>query len=403
MLIERPLYLQKLQEFVDKPIIKVITGMRRAGKSSLLMTFAEKLKNNGVKPNHLIQINLEDLKYDGLDYKGLNDLILAQLPDDTEKVYVFLDEIGRVSSWEKTINSLQLNNRLDIYLTGSNAYMLSTELSTYLSGRYVEIKMFPLSFQEFLRFYTPKEQKTETQMLAQYIKLGGMPSLVDYDFQESQSPKVLDGICNTVLVKDIIERSPSKDLTLLNRLIRFLVDNVGNITSINKITGVLVNSKDLSYQNNKLIKNYIHLLENAFIFYSVNRYDIKGKELLRSLNKYYIVDSGLRHYLLGHTDDTGRILENIVYMELLRRDYQVYIGKIGTQEVDFIAIKGEEKIYIQVSQTLADEKTKERELSPLQQIPDNFTKMVLTTDELFTGISKDGIKIVNLIDWLLER
>ncbi len=403
MLIERPLYLQKLQEFVDKPIIKVITGMRRAGKSSLLMTFAEKLKSNGVKPNHLIQINLEDLKYDGLDYKGLNDLILAQLPDDTEKVYVFLDEIGRVSSWEKTINSLQLNNRLDIYLTGSNAYMLSTELSTYLSGRYVEIKMFPLSFQEFLRFYTPKEQKTETQMLAQYIKLGGMPSLVDYDFQESQSQKVLDGIYNTVLVKDIIERSPSKDLTLLNRLIRFLADNVGNITSINKITGVLVNSKDLPYQNNKLIENYIHLLENAFIFYSVNRYDIKGKELLRSLNKYYIVDSGLRHYLLGHTDDTGRILENIVYMELLRRDYQVYIGKIGTQEVDFIAIKGEEKIYIQVSQTLADEKTKERELSPLQQIPDNFTKMVLTTDELFTGVSKDGIKIVNLIDWLLER
>lgn len=401
-MIVRPLYLQKLISYKDKPAIKVITGIRRCGKSSILDSFIDYLKDNGVASDHIIKMNFEELIYDDMDYKKLNQTILNKLLNDKQKVYIILDEIQRISSWEKVVNSLHLNPLLDLYLTGSNAYLLSSELSTFLSGRYVEIKMLPLSFKEFLTFYDFTADTPMDKKFANYMKFGGMPTLKDYNFDEKQSRETLDSIYNTVIVKDVLSRSEIKDVAILEKLTRFMADNIGNMTSINKITNYLVSEKSLSSPNNKLIEAYTTSLENAFIFYPVKRYDIKGKEFLKSLNKYYIVDSGLRTYLLGRVRDTGRILENIVYFELLRRGYNVSIGKIGDMEIDFIATRGEEKVYIQVSDEITDAKTRERELASLQAIRDNFEKIVLTMDYLHTGITEDGIKVVHLLDWLLE-
>ena len=400
-MIVRPLYLQKLISYKDKPAIKVITGIRRCGKSSILDSFIDYLKDNGIASDHIIKMNFEDLIYDDMDYKKLNQTILNKLPDDKQKVYIILDEIQRISSWEKVVNSLHLNPLLDLYLTGSNAYLLSSELSTFLSGRYVEIKMLPLSFKEFLTFYDFPADTPMDKKFANYMKFGGMPALKDYNFDEKQSRETLDSIYNTVIVKDVLSRSEIKDVAILEKLTRFMADNIGNMTSINKITNYLVSEKSLSSPNNKLIEAYTTSLENAFIFYPVKRYDIKGKEFLKSLNKYYIVDSGLRTYLLGRVRDTGRILENIVYFELLRREFNVSVGKVGDMEIDFIATRGEEKVYIQVSDEITDAKTRERELASLQAIRDNFEKIVLTMDYLHTGITEDGIKVLNLIDWLL--
>ena len=401
-MIERPLYLEKLISYKDKPTIKVITGIRRCGKSSILDSYIDYLKQQGIEPTHIIKMNFEDLIYDDMDYKKLNQTILNKLPDDKQKVYIILDEIQRISSWEKVVNSLHLNPLLDLYLTGSNAYLLSSELSTFLSGRYVEIKMLPLSFKEFLTFYNFTADTPMDKKFANYMRFGGMPALKNYNFDEKQSRETLDSIYNTVIVKDVLSRSEIKDVSVLERLTRFMADNIGNMTSINKITNYLVSEKSLSSPNNKLIEAYITSLENAFIFYPVKRYDIKGKEFLKSLNKYYIVDSGLRTYLLGRVRDTGRILENIVYFELLRRGYNVSVGKIGDMEIDFIAARGEEKVYIQVSDELTNTETRERELASLQAIRDSFEKIILTMDYIHTGTTEDGIKVIHLLDWLLE-
>lgn len=402
-MIARPLYLEKLISYKDKPTIKVITGIRRCGKSSILDSFIDYLKQQGIEPNHIIKMNFEDLIYDDMNYKQLNQTILDKLPNDKQKVYIILDEIQRIASWEKVVNSLHLNPLLDLYLTGSNAYLLSSELSTFLSGRYIEIKMLPLSFKEFLTFYNFSADTPMDKKFANYMRFGGMPALKDYNFNEKQSRDTLDSIYNTVIVKDVLSRSAIKDVSVLERLTRFMADNIGNMTSINKITNYLVSEKSLSSPNNKLIEEYTTSLENAFIFYPVKRYDIKGKEFLKSLNKFYIVDSGLRTYLLGRVRDTGRILENIVYFELLRRGYNVSIGKIGDMEIDFIATRGEEKVYIQVSDELTNTETRERELSSLQAIRDSFEKIILTMDYIHTGTTEDGIKVIHLIDWLLEN
>ena len=402
-MIERPLYLEKLISYKDKPTIKVITGIRRCGKSSILDSYIDYLKQQEIEPTHIIKMNFEDLIYDDMDYKKLNQTILDKLPNDKQKVYIILDEIQRIASWEKVVNSLHLNPLLDLYLTGSNAYLLSSELSTFLSGRYVEIKILPLSFKEFLTFYNFSADTPMDKKFANYVRFGGMPALKDYNFGEKQSRETLDSIYNTVIVKDVLRRSEIKDVSVLERLTRFMADNIGNMTSINKITNYLVSEKSLSSPNNKLIEAYITSLENAFIFYPVKRYDIKGKEFLKSLNKYYIVDSGLRTYLLGRVRDTGRILENIVYFELLRRGYNVSVGKIGDMEIDFIATRGEEKVYIQVSDELTNTETRERELASLQAIRDSFEKIILTMDYIHTGTTEDGIKVIHLIDWLLEN
>ncbi len=402
-MIKRPLYLQKLIDYQDKLIIKVITGIRRCGKSTLLKSFAKYLESQGVEKNHIIQINFEDLRYDGVDYKTLNQMLLKQFPKDNKKIYILLDEIQRVIGWEKVANSLILNNKIDLYLTGSNAYMLSSELSTYLSGRYIEIKMFPLSFKEFLTFYTFPKDMNKSEKFIFYLRFGGMPSLKDYKFNEAQVIEILDSIYNTVVMKDVVSRDEVKDVTVLQKLIRFLADNTGNITSVNKITQVLVNEKSLLSSNNKLIESYISLLINAFVFYPIKRYDIKGKAYLKSLEKYYIVDTGIRNYLLGNVRDIGRILEGVVFFELIRKGYTVSIGKIADKEIDFIATKYNEKLYIQVSDNIASETTRERELFPLRLVKDSFEKIILTTDTFHLGTTSDGIKIINVIDWLLNN
>ena len=401
-MIERPLYLSRLQAWKDSDMIKVITGVRRCGKSSLLTSFADKLIENGVNKNCIIQMNFEDMIYEDIDYKTLNNIIVKHLEKNkNKKTYIFLDEIQKIDKWEKTLASLRLKKNVDLYITGSNAYLLSGELATLLSGRYIEIKMLPLSFKEFLTFYKFSEGTTISKKFNVYMSLGGMPSLKECGFDEKKINETLDGIYNMVLVKDIFSRAKVKNTQTIQKILTFMADNIANKTSINGITNTLYSSKSITSKNNNVIENYIALFEKAFIFYKVKRYDIKGKELLNSLEKYYIVDSGLRKHILGRLSDTGRVIENIVYFELLRRGYKVSVGKFYDNEIDFVAYNEKEKLYIQVCEDITTEKTKNREITPLEKIKDSFPKFILTTNEIEVQTTGTGIQIISLTDWLL--
>ncbi len=402
-MINRPIYLNKLISFKDKELVKVITGIRRCGKSSLLMLFADYLKSVGVDNNNILQINFEDLMYGNMTYLELNDFIQKKLDSTQGKFYILLDEIQKVEKWELTVNSLRLNKRTDIYITGSNAYMLSSQLSTYLSGRYVEVKMQPLSFKEYLEFY-PDSDLSRDAKFNNFLKYGGMPGLAVFDFNEELIVQTLDGIFSTVLTKDIIEQADVRDPALIRKITKFLADNIGNNVSINKIKNTLVSNNSVSKGiKPSTIDNYIMLLENAFVFYNASRYDIKGKEYLKTQGKYYMVDTGLRNYFLGfRSEDRGHLLENVVYLELLHRGYNVAIGKIDTKEVDFIATRFDEKLYVQVTDSLLDNSVRVREFASLNAINDNFEKIILTLDNVFTGTNDDGIKTINVIDWLVQ-
>lgn len=402
-MIKRPTYLNRLISFKDHELIKVISGIRRCGKSSLLMMFAKYLISEGVNEDNILQINFEDLEYGNMTYLELNDFIKNKLSSTEGKLYILLDEIQKIDKWELTINSLRLDKRTDIYITGSNAYMLSSQLSTYLSGRYVEIKMQPLTFKEFLEFHKDNEMTIEAKLNA-YLKYGGMPGLTFFNFNELQITQTLDGIFSTVLTKDIIEQADIRDPALIKKITKFLADNIGNNISINKIRNTLISQNAVSKGvKPNTIDNYITLLENAFVFYNASRYDIKGKEYLKTQGKYYMVDTGLRNFFLGFKGtDRGHLIENVVYLELLHRGYNVSIGKIDSKEVDFIATKFNEKLYIQVSDTLIDESTRAREFASLNAIHDNFEKIILTLDNIFVGTNDDGIKVINLIDWLIK-
>ena len=402
MMFNRPIYLNQLINFKDKEQIKVITGIRRCGKSSLLELFAQYLKEQGVKENNILQINFEDLKYNNMTYLELNELVETQAQKVKGNLYVFLDELQKIDKWELTVNSLRLKKNIDIYITGSNAYLLSSQLSTYLSGRYVEIKMQPLTFKEFLTFYDFKGMNNDRKFDL-FLKYGGMPGLKDFNFDEKMIRQTLDGIFSTVLVKDIVSQADVKDVSLLNKITSFLADNIGNPISLNNIKNTLV-SEQLIKKGVHLsaIDNYISLLENAFVFYGIKRYDIKGKEYLKTQGKYYMVDTGLRNFFLVFKDmDRGHILENVVFLELFSRGYKVSIGKIGNTEVDFIATTPNEKIYIQVCETMYSDETKMRELKPLQNIKDNYEKLILTRDNMFVNTDDNGIKILNVVDWLM--
>ena len=399
----RPTYLNKLISFKDHELIKVITGIRRCGKSSLLMLFAEYLESVGINKDNILRINFEDLEYGNMTYLELNDFIKDKLSSTEGKLYILLDEIQKIDKWELAVNSLRLDSRTDIYITGSNAYMLSSQLSTYLSGRYVEIKMQPLTFKEFLEFYNNVDMPREAKFNA-YLKYGGMPGLVLFNFNEELITQTLDGIFSTVLTKDIIEQADVRDPALIKKITKFLADNIGNNISINKIKNTLVSQNTVSKGiKPSTIDNYIMLLENAFVFYNASRYDIKGKEYLKTQGKYYMADTGLRNFFLGFKgEDKGHLIENVVYLELLHRGYNVSIGKIDTKEVDFIATKFNEKLYVQVSDTLLEESTRTREFASLKAINDNFENIILTLDSMFVGTNDDGIKVFNLIDWLVE-
>ena len=397
-MLQRQEYLDKLIGFKDKQLIKVITGVRRCGKSTLFELFQDYLSKNNVGKSQIININFEDVDFEELtDYKKLHEYINSKLIKDKMN-YIFLDEIQNVPSFQKAVDSLYIKKNVDLYITGSNAYFLSGELATLLSGRYVEIKMLPLSFKEFLSSF---EDKTDlARKFRVYLEYGSFPYVLDLNNDKKLIGDYLNGIYNTVVLKDVVARKKITDLSMLESIIKFMFDNVGNSTSAKKISDTMT-----SYGRkitSPTVENYLSALTNSFIFYRVNRYDVVGKQYLKTGEKYYAVDLGLKYFLLGaKKQDLGHNLENIVYLELLRRGYEVYIGKVGVNEVDFIAIKDGIREYYQVAQTVQAEETLARELKSLESIKDHYQKFLITMDEQ-PLTSHEGIKQINAIDWLLE-
>lgn len=406
-LINRPEYLNQLIQHRDVDLVKIVTGIRRCGKSSLLDLFHQYLSDSGVPDANIIHMNLESLRYRDLtDYLAFYDFVSERIPK-SGKTYLIFDELQAVEHWEKAIESFRLDFDVDIYITGSNAYLLSTEFSTLLSGRYVEIRMLPLSFKEFLAFYEFAPSVTTEEKFQRYLQFGGMPILREYQCNEARSNQALEGIYSTVVLRDILQRNNQVDQRILQKIMLFLCSNIGSITSPNNIGNVLSHEGDMQQGSRKnvagkTVDKYISMLRSAFIFFSVGRYDVKGKRLLKTLGKNYIIDMGFRNMLLGYRDaDRGHIIENIVFLELIRRDYRVYIGKVGETEIDFVAEKPDDKLYIQVTESMQSSETRERELKPLRMIPDNYEKIILSMDRNYIN-SYDGIKSLNLIDWLLS-
>ena len=408
--INRPEYMSRLIEYKDKDVVKIVTGIRRCGKSTLLDMFEDHLLKSGVPSVNIIHMNLESLLYGELsDYLQFYQYVSGKITKG-HKTYLIFDELQAVDHWEKAIESFRLDFDVDIYITGSNAYLLSSEFSTLLSGRYVEIRMLPLSFKEYLAFYKFAPDVATEEKFQKYLQFGGMPILHQFDFNTARINEALEGIYSTVILRDVLGHNKAADQTLMHKLVLFLCSNIGSITSPNNIGNVLSSEGDIEKAKKKSDRNvagrtvdkYIRMLRNAFVFYQVGRYDVKGKQLLKTLEKNYIIDLGFRNMLLGYRDaDRGHILENVVYLELLRRDYRIYIGKVGEIEVDFIAEKPDKKLYIQVAETIAGEGTRERELLPLKLIRDNYEKYILTMDRSYIN-SYDGIKIANIIDFLLN-
>lgn len=399
-MIERKIYMDKLLAYKDTEFIKVITGIRRCGKSSLLKLFQEKIIQDNSKAS-IIYMNFESFEFDEIiNYKDMYNEIKKRIKKG-QKNYILLDEVQRVKEWEKCVNSLQVDFNCDIYITGSNAYLLSSELSTYLSGRYIEIKMLPLSFKEFLEFSKKENDESIEDKFNEYIKYGGMPGVIVLNNEEDLYDNAIKGIYNTVFMKDVVERNKLVDATLLEKILKFLMSNVGSLISAKKVADYLT-SQGTKITHNTII-NYLTMLENSYIIYRVPRYDIKGKEVLKTLEKYYIVDTGIRNVILGFNNlDLGHIIENIVYFELIRRGYDVKVGKKDSLEVDFVATKSNDKRYYQVTLSMLDETVRNRELKPLKDIKDNYEKTIITMDKLYANTSEDGIKIKYLIDFLME-
>ena len=399
-MIIREKYLNTLIDAKDTEFIKVITGVRRSGKSTLLLMYKEYLLNNNISEDRIIHINFESAMYDYIrDYKDLYEEIKNKLSQ--EKTYILLDEVQNVNEWEKAINSLNVDFNVDIYITGSNAYLLSSELATLLSGRYIEIKMYPLSFKEYLKFNNYDTNNIEEKFY-EYLKYGGLPAITQIKDKDNLVMAYLNDIYNTIVKKDIIERNNIKDISLLENIVKYISANIGSPISANKISDYLNSNKIVERTNHLTIDNYLKMLENAFIVYKAERSDIKSKALLKTLGKYYIADTGLRNIILGFRNiDEGHLLENVVYLELLRRGYKVSIGKTLDYEVDFVAENPNEIKYYQVAQSIKEEAVKERELRSLESIPDNYEKNILTMD---MSINKDynGIKVKNIINFLLE-
>ncbi len=406
-LVDRPEYLNQLILNKDIDLVKIVSGIRRAGKSSILDLFHQHLLDTGIPEANIIHMNLESLRYRDLtDYLTFYNYVSERISHNG-RTYLIFDELQTVEHWEKAIESFRIDFDVDIYITGSNAYLLSSEFSTLLAGRYIEIRVLPLSFKEFLTFYEFNPEISIEEKFQKYLQFGGMPVLKEFQFNVSGINQALEGIYSTIVLRDVLQRNPQINQNTLHKVMLFLSSNIGSITSPNKIGNVLSAEGDIKKTKEKniagkTVERYISMLQNAFIIYSINRYDIKGKQLLKTLGKNYLVDMGFRNLLLGYRDaDRGHIIENIVFLELLRRHYRVYIGKVGENEIDFIAEKPEEKIYIQVTESMQSPETRQRELRPLQMIPDNYEKIILSMDRSFIT-SYDGIKAINLIDWLLS-
>jgi len=430
----RDRYLDKLIAFQDTEPVKVVTGIRRCGKSSLLKLMVAHLKEQGVQDEQIIEMNFESYVYKAMNvdefYNYVKEHIVPQ-----KKMYFFFDEVQRVNNWEDAINSFRVDFNCDIYITGSNAYLLSSEYSTYLSGRCVEIKMLPLSFSEFIYFHGFEVKETKNalgdirkqvydtsgeryelrEVFDAYMRFGGMPGIADVGLDQEKALMLLEGIYSTVIVRDILERENRRgkkkitDPVLLKKIVMYLADNVGSNISVSTMGNVLVNEGLLEDGKRKgmpsahTVQAYVSALSEAYFFYDIKRFDIKGKEFLRTLGKYYIVDNGLRNYLLGFRNrDSGHALENVVYFELLRRGYDVAIGKVDNSEVDFIATKADEKFYVQITESMISEEVRARELTPLMRINDNYEKMILSMEPGLES-SYEGIKSRSLMEWLIEE
>lgn len=397
-MIERTEYLEELKRWKDKDLIKVITGIRRCGKSTLFQLFIDYLKSTGISNEQIISINLEDADYNFEDYKQLYDYIKEKM-DSKKKYYVFLDEVQNVPMFQKAVDSLYIKKNVDVYITGSNAYLLSGELATLLSGRYIEIKMLPLSFKEYVSAF---DDNNYQQLFLNYMKNGGMPGNISIiKSNPNDLDKYLDGIFSTIVYKDIMARNNINDKMLLESVLKFIFDSIGSPISTKKISDTLT-SKGMSTSNHT-VEKYITAFIESFLIYKAERFDVKGKNLLARDYKYYVVDQGLRSYLLGKKADSdmGHILENIVYLELLRRGYRVYVGKVDDLEVDFVAESRDGLKYFQVALTVRDEKVLQRELRSLQKTGDHYPKYLLTLD-MDLESDYDGITKINVVDWLLQ-
>ena len=407
--IEREEYLEFLKNHKDKQIIKVVSGIRRAGKSTLFEIYKDYLQKNGIEKNQIISINFEDLEYEEYtDYKKLYKFIKDNLLEN-KKNYIFLDEIQHVNKFEKVVDSLFIKENVDLYITGSNAYFMSGELATLLSGRYVELEILPLSFKEYCEGKKQQEIKKEGHELSKsliqryndYIFESSFPYTLQIDKKENIR-EYLMGIYNSVLLKDVVSRLKISDVMMLESIVKYMFDNIGNITAIKKIADAMTSlGRKIDV---KTVEKYLSGLIDSMILYKVNRYNIKGKAYLSNLSKYYIVDIGLRNQLLGNRNiDFGHIFENIIYLELLRREKNVYVGQFGDKEVDFVVLNGEKVEYYQVALTVLDENTLKRELEPLKKIKDSYPKYLITLDEIGVNTNYDGIKVLNGLEWLLNN
>ena len=429
----RDRYLKKLIGFQDTEPVKVITGIRRCGKSSLLKLMIRHLWETGIGQEQIVEMNFESHDFRSMTSDEVYHYVKERAVPG-KRMYLFFDELQRIDAWEDAVNSFRVDLDCDIYITGSNAYLLSSEYSTYLSGRCVEIKMLPLSFREFLDFHNFEVRETISalggthrqvfdkngerydlrEVFDAYMRFGGMPGIADIGLDQEKALSLLEGIYSTVVVRDILEREKRRgqrqitDSALLRKIVLFLADNIGSSVSVSSIGNTLMNEglledgKRRGTPSTHTVQAYIAALLESYFFYEIKRFDIKGKEYLRTLGKYYIVDIGLRNFLLGFRNrDSGHAIENVVYFELLRRGYDVAIGKIDNQEVDFIATTADDKLYIQVTESMQSEDVRKRELAPLQKIRDNYEKIVLSL-EPGLDVSYDGIKSLNLVDWLLD-
>ena len=398
-LIQREQYLEFLRRHKDQDVIKVVSGVRRCGKSTLFELFKQELLASGVKANQIISINFEDLEYEPLqEYHALHEYIVERLISETP-MYVFLDEVQHVPQFEKVVGSLFIKPNVDIYITGSNAYFMSSDIATLLTGRYVQIEMLPLSFKEFHSVYS-QQNLLDMDIYNLYIEHSSFPRLVHVEDDESID-EYLESILNTVVLKDIVTRLKITDVPLLLDIIKYLLANIGSLINPTKIANTLTSYGRKT--DNKTVEKYLQGLKDGLLIYEVDRFDVKGKALLQRNAKYYVVDSAFRKFLLSRTDsDRGHILENIVYLELIRRGYRVYVGHLQNGEIDFVAKKPHRLEYYQVSYTVMEDTALRRELSPLEQLDDNYPKYLLTMDVLHKTDNHNGIEQKNVLDWLLE-
>ena len=401
-MIERNEYLDVLKRFKDKELIKVITGIRRCGKSTLLEMYIDYLMKNGITEDQVISINLEDLKYNFIDdYMSLYNYINESL-NAKKKNYVFIDEVQKIPDFQKAVDSLYIKKNVDLYITGSNANLLSSELATLLSGRYIQVKMLPLSFKEYKVAY---KNLNNDELYQKYISFGSFPYTTNLETEDDVSI-YLSNLYNDIIIKDVMTRKKIQDETMLRSVANFAMDNVGNLVSANNIANTM--SSDGKDINVRTIDRYLEGFTESFFLYKASRYDIKGKQYLKTGEKYYVSDLGLRYFILGRKiGDYGRVLENVVYLELIRRGFDVYIGKVDEYEIDFVAINNDGRLYVQVAETLKgtdenDNKILERELRSLKRIDDNYEKIILTSDKTPLA-NEEGIKIQNVYDWLLNK